>query len=401
MQRDIDDEQEAEVRSRVLRLLDEFRDAGEREFLGAQFDAGLTRIEYPPGCGGLGMEPKLQQVIEEMLAAAGRRVPWTRNPMGIGMCSPTIVAFGTAEQKARHLRPIHTSDELWCQLFSEPDAGSDVASLSTRAVRDGGDWVVNGQKVWTSLAHEADFGLLIARTDPTVAKHKGLTAFILDMHVPGVQVRGLRKITGVSDWFNEVFLDDVRIPDSSRLGPVGEGWKVATATLMNERVAIGGELRGRGEGPIAAALEAWAAQQEHDPVRRDQLVKLWVSAEVLRLGAIRAQSLREQGVPGPEGSFLKLSYAMLRQQIAEFVVNLIGANGMLVWGYGPGAPFGEDPVLDFEDPVLTYLGVQCTTIAGGTSEIMRNILGERVLGLPREPGPDPGTPWNEIPRSVS
>ena len=386
------------VRAIVRELLMDHRDSDERTFLGAQFDRGLSRIDFPLGCGGLGGEPRLQDVVDSMLLEAGRRTPWTRNPMGIGMCGPTIVSQGSDEQRTRFVRPIFTIEEIWCQLFSEPDSGSDVASLATRAVRDGDDWVVTGQKVWTSLAHQASWGLLLARTDPTLPKNRGLTVFIVDMHAPGVEIRPLRKITGESGWFNEVFLENVRIPDAHRVGEVNEGWRVANATLMNERVAIGGETVPRGSGSIGIAVDVWHQRADKDPVRRDELMRLWVEAEVLRLGNLRAQSLREAGVPGPEGSVLKLGSALLKQRIADLTVDLLGPEGTLVWGYGPGAEHGEDPVIDFVDPVLSYLGVQCTTIAGGTSEIMRNILGERVLGLPREPGPDPKTPWNEIPR---
>jgi alkylation response protein AidB-like acyl-CoA dehydrogenase len=382
-----------EVGRRTRALLTEFGDADERTFLGAQFDAGLSRVDNPVGHGGLAAEPKLQEVVDSLLEDAGRRSSWTRNPMGIGMCGPTIVARGTEEQMNRFLRPIYTADEIWCQLFSEPGSGSDVASLATRAERDGEEWRFNGQKVWTSLAHRASWGLLLARTDPDAPKHKGLTAFIVDMHGPGVEARPLRQISGAAE-FNEVFFTDAHTPDALRVGAVGEGWRVANATLMNERVSIGGAVHPRGEGPIAAALSTWAKRVDHDPVRRDQLAKLWVEAEVLRLGNIRAQGLRERGVPGPEGSVLKLGGALLMQRIADFVVDLEGPEGMLCSGYGPGASDRS------EDPVINLLAAQSSTIAGGTSEIMRNILGERVLGLPREPGLDPNLPWSQIPRSA-
>ena len=387
---DVDEQQ---VRSLTRQLLEEFGDADDAAFFGAQFDLGLARVDHPRGYGGLDAEPRLQDVVDSTLEAAGRRGQWTRNPMGIGMCGPTIVAWGTEEQKQRFLRPIFTAEEIWCQLFSEPGAGSDVAGLATRAVRDGDEWVITGQKVWTSSAHMARWGLLLARTDPDAPKHKGLTAFVVDMHGPGVEVRPLRQMSGGAS-FNEVWFSEARTPDSFRVGPAGEGWKVATTTLMNERVSIGGTVAPRGSGPIAQALQVWSTSRRRDPVARDRLARLWIEAEVLRLGNMRAQALRERGVPGPEGSILKLGGALLNQRISEFTVDLLGPDGMLCSGYRPAS---RDELL--ADPVIGFLSSQSSTIAGGTSEVMRNILGERVLGLPREPGVDPSTPWSRIPRS--
>ena len=387
---DVDEQQ---VRSLTRKLLDEFSASDDRTFFGAQFDLGLARVDHPRGSGGLDAEPRLQEVVDSTLEAAGRRGQWMRNPMGIGMCGPTIVAWGTDEQKQRFLRPIFTAEEIWCQLFSEPGAGSDVAGLSTRAVRDGDEWVISGQKVWTSSAHIAKWGLLLARTDPDAPKHKGLTAFVVDMHGAGVEVRPLRQMSGGAS-FNEVWFTEAHTPDSFRVGAVGEGWKVATATLMNERVSIGGTVAPRGSGPIAQALQVWSSSGRRDPVSRDRLARLWIEAEVLRLGNIRAQALREKGVPGPEGSILKLGGALLNQRISEFTVGLLGPDGMLCSGYRAGS---REELL--ADPVIGFLSSQSSTIAGGTSEVMRNILGERVLGLPREPGLDPSTPWSRIPRN--
>ena len=386
------------VRVLTAQLLSDMAGADDKDFYGAQFDRGLSRVDFPRGHGGLGGSPKLQKVVDDALEAVGRRGRWTRNPMGIGMCGPTIAAKGSEEQKSRFLRPIFTVEEIWCQLFSEPGSGSDVASLATRAERDGDEWVVNGQKVWTSLAHLADWGLLLARTDPDAPKHKGLTAFIVDMHGPGVEVRPLRQMSGGAG-FNEVFFTDARVPDDLRVGEPGEGWRVANATLMNERVSIGGDVSPRGSGPIAGALEVWSRREDRNPALRDQLTRLWIEGEVLRLGNLRAQSLREMGVPGPEGSVLKLGSALLTQKIASFTVDLLGPAGMLCSGYPTpqtAREFGEE---QGHDPVLGFIGAQGSTIAGGTSEIMRNILGDRVLGLPREPGIDPNTPWSQIPRS--
>jgi alkylation response protein AidB-like acyl-CoA dehydrogenase len=387
---------EAEVRERVEHLLAEHANDDVTAFLGAQFDAGLARMDYPVGLGGLDAEPKLQEIVDEALERAGRRYPWIRNPMGIGMCGPTIVARGTREQQERFLRPIFTAEEIWCQLFSEPGAGSDVAGLATRAVADGDEWIVNGSKIWTSMAHQARFGLLLARTDPEAPKHKGLTAFIIDMHQPGVEVRPIRSMAGASG-FNEVFFTNATVPDSMRVGDVGDGWRTANATLMNERVSIGSEVAPRGSGPIAGAVAAWKRCTNRSPVLRDRLTKLWIDAEVLRLGSLRAQAKREKGVPGPEGSVLKLLSGRVQTDVSELVVDLMGAAGTLC------GPYSRERVDEREvmsgDPVLSFVGSPGGTIAGGTTQIQMNILGERVLGLPREPGLDPNTPWSQIPRN--
>src|ERR671913_2517102 len=225
-----------------------------RAFLGAQFDAGLAWVHFPEGYGGLGVSPKLQRVVNERIAAVGGPNSYWRNPIGSGMGAPTVVTHGSEEQKQRYLRPLFTGEEIWCQLLSEPGAGSDVASLATRAVRDGDEWVVNGQKVWTTLAHVSRWGLLVVRTDPEQPKHKGLTYFVVDIHAPGVEVRPLRQITGEAE-FNEVFFTDVRIPDSMRVDDVGRGWAVSLTTLMNERGSIGGAIQPQGVGPIRGAGE--------------------------------------------------------------------------------------------------------------------------------------------------
>src|SRR6202166_4168178 len=227
------------VRSRLQDLLAEHDPASTPavEFLGARFDAGLAWVSFPIGLGGLGVSPDLQGLVERELRAVDAPNEADRNVIGYGMAAPTVLTHGTDEQRDRYLRPLFTCEEVWCQLFSEPGAGSDVAGLATRAVRDGDEWVVNGQKVWTTLAHTASWGLLVARTDPDVPKHRGMTYFVIDMHQPGVDVRPLRQLTGDAE-FNEVFLDDAWVPDEQRIGAVGDGWKVALGTLMNERQAI-------------------------------------------------------------------------------------------------------------------------------------------------------------------
>jgi alkylation response protein AidB-like acyl-CoA dehydrogenase len=384
-------DQIAEVNRRLDTLLAETDGADDVTFLGAQFDAGLAWVHFPVGHGGLAAAPKVQEVIDQRLREAGRLGDWRRNPMGIGMVGPTIASHGREDQRTAYLRRIFTAEHIWCQLFSEPSAGSDVATLATRAVRDGDQWVVNGQKVWTSNGAIAHHGMLLARTDPDVPKHRGITSFLIDMHDPGVEVRPLRQMSGQSH-FSEVYFTDARILDSTRIGDVGRGWDVAVATLMNERVSIGGQVEPRGSGTIALAVDAYRQRTDRSSAERDRLMQLWTAAEVLRLGNVRAQQRREHGTPGPEGSVLKLGGALLMQKITAFAVDLLGAEGMLFDQY--------DAVSRSTDPVEQFLSSQASTIAGGTSEIMRNILGERVLGLPSEPRNDRDVPWSEIPRGA-
>jgi alkylation response protein AidB-like acyl-CoA dehydrogenase len=389
---------EAEVQARLERLLESHPPAETSpvDFLGAQFDLGLAWVHFPEGHGGLGLSPQLQKLVNETLVAAGAPVAAIRNVIGHGMGAPTIVTHGTEAQKERYLRPLFTSEEIWCQLFSEPGAGSDVASLATRAVKDGEEWIVNGQKVWTTLAHLARWGMLITRTDPEAPKHKGMTYFVVDMHAAGVEVKPLFQITGEAE-FNEVFFTDVRIPDSERLGDIGEGWRVSLTTLMNERVAIGGQIPPRGGGFIGELTKIWKAKGHSDPARRDEFMKLWVRAEVLRLTNIRASQLRIVGTPGPEGSIGKMMSADLNKEISAFAMNLLGPEGMLKpGGYPMERP--KRPGL-WENPQQAFLRSRANSIEGGTSEIMRNILGERVLGLPGDVRTDKALPWSQVPRS--
>ena len=250
------------------------------EFLGACYDAGLSWVHFPEGLGGLGVSRGLQAVADGILQGAGGPVPLALNPMGYGMAAPTVREHAQTDDVKRNLlRPLATTEDIWCQLFSEPGAGSDLAGLATSAVPDGDDWVVNGQKVWTSLAHRARWGLLLARTNPDVPKHKGLTYFVIDMHGAGVETRPLRQMTGHAE-FNEVYMTDARIPDTHRLGAVGDGWRVAMTTLMNERSALGASGSRRGAGTIAEAVSLWAARPDlQTPVLRDRL-----SAAVAALG---------------------------------------------------------------------------------------------------------------------
>ena len=367
----------------------------ERDFLGAQYDAGLAWVHFPVGLGGLGAPRRLQSVVNDRLRAAGAPSGAAKNAIGYGMAAPTILTCGSEDQQRRYLRPLFTCEHVWCQLFSEPGAGSDVASLATRAVRDGEEWVVNGQKVWTTLAHTSRYGMLLARTDPEAEKHKGLTYFVVDMHAPGVEVRPLRQMTGDAE-FNEVYFTDARIPDSERLTDVGNGWAGAITTLMNERVAIGGAIGPRGSGAIGMALSLW---EKHGgtPVQRDRLAALWVEAEALRLTAMRAAQNARAGTPGPEGSTSKLHHADLNKRIYEFCVELLGPEGMLYDSWEMRRPEGAGGIGG--GPVRSILRSRANSNEGGTSEVMRNILGERVLGLPGDVRTDKGRPWSEVPRN--
>jgi alkylation response protein AidB-like acyl-CoA dehydrogenase len=336
------------------------------------------------------------------------RVPRPTNIIGIGMGGPTVIAWGSEDVKQRFLRGIATNEEIWCQLFSEPGAGSDVAGLATRAERDGDEWVQNGQKVWTSLAHDARYGMLLARTDPEQPKHKGLSYFVVDMHQPGVEVRPLRQITGDAE-FNEVFFENARIPDAWRLGPVGDGWRVAITTLMNERVSLSGPGSVSGDtiggSPVQRVIDRCAPVQ--DPNLRQRLVGAWIDHRVIALNNQRAADRRRSGAEvGPEGSITKLQSAEFNQRLQKLAVDLEGVNGIAWEGKGlsaestlsfvAGAGGGTD---DPRTVARGFLRSQANTIEGGTSSIMRNILGERVLGLPKEPDPSRDVPWKDVLRS--
>jgi alkylation response protein AidB-like acyl-CoA dehydrogenase len=364
------------------------------EFLRARFDAGLARIDWPQGLGGLGASPAEQAAVDAAFAAAG--APNNRPALGIiglGMASPAILRHGTSEQQQRLLRPLWTGEEIWCQLFSEPGAGSDLASLATRAVRDGDDWVVNGQKVWTSLAQFARRAILVTRTDPNVPKHEGLTYFVLDMKAPGVEVRPLRQITGESE-FNEVFLTDVRIPDADRLGAVGEGWAVAMTTLMSERTTIGGGHSPR-NAMVAPLLKTWRSRPElRTAGLHERVLELWVQAEASRVAGVRRRQAQAAGRPGPEGSAAKLSFSELNQRITAVETELLGAEGLRYADWRPErAPEGTVPAAN-----RRYLRSRGNSIEGGTSEILRNIIAERVLGLPPEIRVDKDIAWKDLPR---
>lgn len=391
-------EEQARVRKAVERLVEEHPPAStdEQEFWGHQFDAGLAWVQFPEGHGGLGVSPGNQAIVNATIEQAGGSIRNRRqNVLGIGMGAPVIVQHGTEEHMAQWLRPMFTMEEIWCQLFSEPGAGSDLAGLATTAVQEGDTWIINGQKVWTTLAHLSKWGLLVARTDPDLPKHAGLTYFVVDMQSDGVDVRPLYQITGEAE-FNEVYFDDAHIPDDQRIGEVGEGWSVAMTTLMNERVAIGSSIPQRGEGAIELVVDAWN-EVGGDEATRDELVKLWVEAEAMRLTSIRANENRKQGTPGPEGSTGKLHWADLNQRTTAFGMDLLGADGML---YPEGYEFTRPDATSNTGSTLhkLFLRSRANSIEGGTSDIMRNIVGERVLGLPGEPRVDKDVPWKEVPR---
>ena len=371
-------------------------------FLGEQFDRGLAWVTFPEGRGGLGGTPADQLHVLRRMSRAGAPSAAGRNVIGYGMVAPTIAIHGTPDQQTRYLRPLFTGEEIWCQLFSEPGAGSDVATLGTRAERDGDEWVLNGQKVWTTLAHNAHFGLIIARTNPDVPKHKGITAFMVDMHAPGVEVRPLYQITAEAE-FNECFFSDARVHDNNRLGGVGEGWNVSITTLMNERVSIGGTVPPRNSGLIGEAVKIWNEKwhgrtDSYAVAIRSELMASWVRNEVGRLTNWRASDLRKAGTPGPEGSVAKLAFAEENQKTSELCVNLMGASGMLFANnYEKVRP--TESAMTGGDMRKAFLRMRANSIEGGTSEVMRNIIGERVLGLPGEPRNDKDVAWKDVPKS--
>ena len=391
------------VRDKISELLS-FREEDQdlKEFWGKQFDLGLAWVQFPEGAGGLGVNPKYQLlVIEELRKAGISQQNRIANILGIGMGAPTIVEFGTKEQVDRYLRPMFTADEIWCQLFSEPGSGSDLASLSTRAVDDGDSYILNGQKVWTTLGHLAKWGLVVTRTDPEVPKHRGLTFFIVDMEGDGVEVRPLRQITGEAE-FNEIYFTDARVPKENLLGEVGDGWRVSLTILMNERVAIGGNVRERGTGSPGHLVQLWKDRDLSDPSQRDRLIELWIQQEAVRLTNMRDAESRAKGTPGPEGSTSKLYEAEINKDSYEFAMELLGQEALLFpRGYEltqPELNF-ENETFGFTDTQSLFLRSRANSIEGGTSEIMRNIIAERVLGLPSEPKLDKDKAWKDIPRS--
>ena len=366
--------------------------------------SGLVVATWPVAYGGLDLSPVVARAAEEVLRPynLGRL-----NPLGLNLVAPALFAHGTEEQRQRFLPPIVRNDELWCQLFSEPGAGSDLASLATRAERatstDGSDeWIVTGQKVWTTWAHRSDFAVLLARTDADVPKRRGITYFLLDLHQPGVDVRPLRHIGGEVD-FNEVFLDRARVPDSQRVGEVGDGWRVANATLSGERQMVAGAGSGGvdriGGSGVGHLLRLAPTRLRDDPVARQEVMRLY-SEERIRDWTnqrVRAQ-LKAGRPPGPESSVGKVHQGSLNQRIQLMATNLLGAGAMAWIAESPEAE-SPDYAASLPHEVRGMLRSRANTIEGGTTEVNKNIVGERVLGLPREPDPWQDAPWREVPRS--
>jgi alkylation response protein AidB-like acyl-CoA dehydrogenase len=390
-----------ELIGRAKELLEQVdpRSSDQVTFRGAQYDAGLAWLHFPVGLGGLGLSRGRQAIVDTVLREGGS--PYHDlfvNFIGIGMGAPTILEYGTEQMCHEHFRRIFTGEEIWCQLFSEPESGSDIAGIPSRGVRDGDDWIVNGQKVWTTLAHKASWAMLLTRTDPDVPKHQGLSYFIMDLASPGVDIRPLYQLTGDAE-FNEVFLTDVRVPDANMLGKPGDGWKVTTTTLMNERVTLGGGSGGKGGGPIRTLIRTWESHRDaltaaERAVMRDKVANLWVQAEVLRLNNKRSKELAATGKAGPGFSVGKLMSGELNQDIFTTAVDLLGADGMV---HPEGYPMRRTDKPPSNGSVSAqYLRSRSNTIEGGTSEIQRNILGEKILGLPAEPRADKGVPWRDL-----
>jgi alkylation response protein AidB-like acyl-CoA dehydrogenase len=340
------------------------------------YEGGWAAPAWPAEYGGRGFGPVESTIWAEEKARAGANIPF--DVPGFGMAGPTIIAHGTDDQKERYLPPLLGGDEIWCQLFSEPGAGSDLAALTTRAERDGADWIVTGQKVWSSGAHEADWGILLARFDFDVPKHKGLLYLLVDMRSQGIEVRPLTQMDGTAH-FNEVFLSGVRVPHANRLGEPGEGWKVAVTTLMNERVSLGGATTGFAL-PFDR-LAAVATERGADPAKRDLLVRVYTWNRILEFLQARIVSKLGRGqIPTAEGSIMKLVLADLVSDSAELGVDLLGAEGQLA---GDGIQHA-------------FLGSLAFHIGGGTDDIQRNLIAERVLGLPRDHQPDRELPFREV-----
>jgi alkylation response protein AidB-like acyl-CoA dehydrogenase len=348
--------------------------------------AGFAAITWPKAVGGRGGTP-IQQIIYAQEEAQFVTPPGIFD-IGLGMCIPTLIKHGSKEHAARHVGPALLGEEIWCQLFSEPGAGSDVAGIRTRAKRDGDDWVVNGQKVWTTGAHFCDFGLLLVRTDPDVQKHKGLTMFFLDMKSTGVECRPIKQVSGSSE-FNEVFFTDVRIPDSQRLGAVGEGWTVALTTLMNERLAVGiatGILGTEDFLELARACDIDGEPAIRHGAVRDKLANAYIEAEGLKYTRYRMWTELSRGqTPGPQSSINKVVSGRLMQDLGSLAMEVMG-EGALVAGEGPGGGAFQ----------RQWLGAAGFRIAGGTDEILRNIIAERVLGLPPDVRVDKAASFAEM-----
>jgi alkylation response protein AidB-like acyl-CoA dehydrogenase len=380
----------AEHRDELARMGDASRRDGDltkaRASQACMYDGGYVGVTWPKEYGGQGGTPMQQAIVDQEMARAA--VPMHIGIIGLGMCGPTVIHHGSTDQKERYLSRLLRGDDIWCQLFSEPASGSDLAGLRTKAVREGDGWRVNGQKVWTTLAHVSDYGIVLTRTDADVAKHRGLTMLVVDMKAPGVTVRPLRQMSGHAE-FNEVFFDDVYIPDSERLGDVNDGWRVALTTLMSERLSLGGggtEV-GMGIAPVVEHVRGKLAglSADRQAVVRQQLGRAYVQTLGIRYNGYRQLSAISKGsMPGPEASAGKLAGTKAAREVADLAVRLLGDEAV----YGAT----RDGSSLFQD---SQAGLPGMAIAGGTDEILRNVLGERVLGLPAEPRADKGMTFNE------
>ena len=358
-----------------------------------KYDAGWACLRWPKEHGGRGASA-IEQVIFNQ-EESKYQTPDSIFSIGQGMCAPTMMTWATEEQNERFMPPLASGEEVWCQLFSEPAGGSDLAALRTRAVRDGDDWIVNGQKIWTSGAHYSDYGVLVLRTDPDVPKHQGLTYFFLDMKSPGIEIKPIKQISGGAN-FNEVYFTDVRIPDAQRLGAVGQGWQVALTTLMNERASIGGGGGGCNFDSVfdlAKQVSLAGRPAIEDPSVRRKLADWYVQESGLKFTGYRSMTALSRGEsPGPENSIGKLVGAPKQQDMASFALDLLDQHGV-IWD----SELSEKAGL-FQAAYMSSPGLR---IAGGTDEIMANIIAERVLGLPQDVRVDKGIPFKDVPTSSS
>ena len=350
-----------------------------RKWQATLYDAGFIGVTWPKEYGGQGLTFVEEMILHQEMAL--QRSPPMLNVLGVGMAGPTIIAYGTEEQKKRYPAKILSCEEIWCQGYSEPNAGSDLASLQTRAVKDGEHWVINGQKVWTSLAHIADWMMLLARTDPDAPKHKGITYFLLDMKTPGVTVKPLKQLTGDAE-FNEVFFDNVRVHESRVLGGVNNGWAVGLTTLMYERLALGFGLQVRLRISVdqlvdmARRMEKNGRSATKDPVMRQKLAQLWIDTESLKYTGARAVTRLLKGeLPGPEASAGKMMWVETHQRLQELAMEIQGPYSQLARGAAAAVDGGLWQ--------YSFLRSRANSIEGGTTEIQKNIIGERVLGLPK------------------
>jgi len=370
--------------------------AADREtFLRARYDSGLGWVHFEPGFGGLGVAASLQHVVEDRMGPLGAPAPGSGDFVGMHQAAASINAVGTHEQKARFLPAIFTGAEIWCQLFSEPGAGSDLAGLSTMAVRDGDEWVVQGQKVWTSGARTARWAILVARTDPDVPKHRGLTFFVCDMQLAGIEIRPLRQADGAAH-FNEVFLDGVRLPDDLRLGDPGQGWAVSLVGLHSERGGVGEVM----QTPIDDVLTEWSRLRVPSAiadVRRQRVAGAWIEARLLELSNERSRAAQGRAGATPLGSVQKVASAAANQRSSSLLVDLMGPAGQV--GFDYDAAQRDDGAVADPSPSMQVVRSRANSIEGGTDEIQRNIIGEQLLGLPGDVRVDKTLPWKDVPRS--